>query len=226
MKRQRKKKQISRNNKKRKLDNTITNEQCYKQIEQHHKQHLLPINPYFKNEINQHTNNDNISSKQAKKQASFIYPGIEFSRTCRPMRIVKPLSINELKLIVALKCNIELRSEQVAQAYKESDKNLKPIQSELDKYYGKTIIRLKNNYPYNLKPQLEHWIAWSKGYTWKDLEQQYYDKRLPFTDTAVFHWINDSRFRSIQSIPHYHIIYERNKRTKTSKMDTDDYTWN
>jgi hypothetical protein len=218
------KKQKSRDNKKRKMDNSnnITDEQ-------HHKQHLLPINPYFKNEINQHTNNDkdkNISSKQAKKQASFIYPGIEFSRTCRPMRIVKPLSINELKLIVALKCNIELRSEQVAQAYKESDKNLKPIQSELDKYYGKTIIRLKNNYPYNLKPQLEHWIAWSKGYTWKDLEQQYYDKRLPFTDTAVFHWINDSRFRSIQSIPHYHIIYERNKRTKTSNMDTDDYTWN
>jgi hypothetical protein len=218
------KKQKSRDNKKRKMDNSnnITDEQ-------HHKQHLLPINPYFKNEINQHTNNDkdkNISSKQAKKQASFIYPGIEFSRTCRPMRIVKPLSINELKLIVALKCNIELRSEQVAQAYKESDKNLKPIQSELDKYYGKTIIRLQNNYPYNLKPQLEHWIAWSKGYTWKDLEQQYYDKRLPFTDTAVFHWINDSRFRSIQSIPHYHIIYERNKRTKTSKMGTNDYTWN
>jgi hypothetical protein len=217
MKRQQEIQEIQRN-KRTKLDNSITNKQ-------HHGQHPLPTNPYYKNQ----TNDEQIPLNQilkTKKRASIIYSGIKFDFNSNPIEILKPLSLNELKLIVARKCNIELRSDQIAQAYKESDKNLTQIQSELNKSQGRTIIRLKNNYPYNLKPQFEHWIAWSKGYTWKDLEQQYYDKRLPFTDTAVFHWINDSRFRSIQSIPHYHIIYERNKRTKTSKMDTNDYTWN
>jgi hypothetical protein len=222
MKRQQEIQEI-RKSKRTKLDNknNATNKQC-------HEQHPLPINPYFKNNSDQQKD-EQIPLNQrleAKKRASIIYSGIKFDFNSNPIEILKPLNLNELKLIVARKCNIELRSDQVAQAYRKSDKTLTTIQSELDKCQGRTIIRLKNNYPYNLKPQLEHWIAWSKGYTWKDLEQQYYDKKLPFIDTSVFHWINDSRFRSIQSIPHYHIIYERNKRTKTSKMDTNDYTWN
>jgi hypothetical protein len=164
MKRQRK--QISRNNKKNKLnkDNDITNEQCYKQIKQYHEQHPLPINPYFNQQ-----NDEQIPLNQklkAKKRASIIYSGIKFDFNSNPIEILKPLNLNELKLIVARKCNIELRSDQVAQAYKKSDKNLTHIQSKLDECTGRTIIRLKNNYPYNLKPQLEHWIAWSKGYTW------------------------------------------------------------
>jgi hypothetical protein len=199
------KKQKSRDNKKRKMDNSnnITNEQ-------HHGQHPLPTNPYYKNQ----PNNEQIPLNQileTKKRASIIYSGIKFDFNSNPIEILKPLSLNELKLIVARKCNIELRSDRVAQAYKESDKTLTTIQSELDKYQGKTIIRLKNNYPYNLKPQLEHWIAWSKGYTWKDLEQQYFDKKLPFTQKTAFHWINDPKFRSIQIIPHYHIIYDKSK---------------
>src|ERR1700733_5447424 len=83
------------------------------------------------------------------------------------------------------------------------------IQKKLNEYKRKTVIRLKNNYPYNLKPKFEHWIAWSKGYTWNDLEQQLQNKRLRFINSTVFYWINDPKFRSIQSIPHYHLIYEK-----------------
>ena len=39
-----------------------------------------------------------------------IYPGILFNNKSRPIKVIQPLDLNELKLIVILKCNIELRS--------------------------------------------------------------------------------------------------------------------
>ena len=106
-----------------------------------------------------------------------IFPGIRFDNKSQPIKVVRPLELHELKLIVALRCDIELRSPRTARAYKRSNKDISFIQKKLDESsYQRTVIRHKNNYPYNLKPNLQHWIAWSKGYTWQELEQQLKDK--------------------------------------------------
>lgn len=141
-----------------------------------------------------------------------IFPGIRFDNKSQPVKIIRPLELHELKLIVALRCDIELRSPRTARAYKRSNKDISFIKKKLDESsYQRTVIRNKNNYPYNLKPNLQHWIAWSKGYTWQELEQQLKDKQLPFilNTNVKFYWINDPKFRSILTIPHYHLIYEK-----------------
>ena len=159
-----------------------------------------------------------MNSKQLPQQSKDIfnhesypgmYPGIKFNEQMKPIKIIRPLDLYELKLIVRLKSDIELRSDRIRRAYERSGKDITQIQDKLDQHKGKTIIRLPNNYPYNLKPKFNHWIAWCKEYTWKDLDKLLEEKRLPFIDNAVFYWINDPKFRSIQSIPHYHLIYER-----------------
>ena len=138
-----------------------------------------------------------------------LYSGIRFDHNSRPVEIIQPLDLNELKLIVRKKCNIKLRSDRIERAYQRSGKNTTEIQKNLGEYEGRTVIRLKNNYPYNLKPKYEHWIAWCKGYTWKEIEELIEYKRAPFIKNAVFHWINNPKFRSIESIPHYHLTYEK-----------------
>ena len=110
-----------------------------------------------------------------------------------------------------MRCDIKLRSPETEQAYQQSDKSpLGFLHQKLQQYPDhKTIIKLNNNYPYNLKPEYKHQIAWAKGYTWKEIENLVNDKRAPFTSNAAFYWINHPKFRSITTIPHYHIIHEK-----------------
>ena len=147
------------------------------------------------------------NNKHLRKQ--ILYPGIRFDiNGKRPISIRQPLELDELKLIVKMKCNIRLRSPKTEQIYQIAKHNTNQIKKELDKYPHNTIIRLENSYPYNLKPNLQHWVAWTKGYTWNDLNKLMCKKQLPFLDNAAFYWINDPKFRSISTIPHYHLIYK------------------
>src|SRR5215469_9210127 len=130
----------------------------------------------------------------ARRMINKLYPNITFNYRFRPIRITGPISLPELKLIIRLRPSIELRSKRTLTAYKRYG-NIKQIQEELSKnHLKKTIIRLENNYPYNLQQPLKHYIAWCKGYTWKEIEEH---EKLPFINNAKLYWINTSNQRSI-----------------------------
>ena len=142
---------------------------------------------------------------------STLFPGIEFDHKLRPVKIRGPLQLYELKYIVQKKCDIELRSPRTQRAYKRNG-SIKHIQKQLDeKICSKAFVRWKNEYSYNLQPNLEHCIVWVKGYTWKQLEELNYQKKLPFTAKVAFYWINDPKIRLVTTIPHYHVIYNKHE---------------
>jgi hypothetical protein len=151
--------------------------------------------------------------KDNQKINQLIYPNIKFDQLLKPIGIKGPLELFELKFLVTKKCNIELRSPRTARVYKRSG-SITHIEKMLNKYDFKTVIRRKNEYPYNLKRNLEHQIAWTKGYTWNELEKLYITKKLPYIQKATYYWINDPKIRSVKSIPHYHLIYDKNEETK------------
>ena len=143
----------------------------------------------------------------ALEMTNKLYPNITFNRQYRPIRITGPLSLNELKLIIRLQPSIELRSRLTTRAYQRyrKTKNVnKDLQQILKKYPKKSITRLENKYPYNLQQPLKHYVVWCKGYTWKEIEDK---KDLLYIKQAKLYWINAPKFRSITTIPHYHLIY-------------------
>src|SRR5580698_1037036 len=91
---------------------------------------------YWTNYDQRRLNNTNKSSKIKKNikiytkqrqlkdllHKQILYPGIKFDHNSRPIEVVKPLDLHELKFIVALKCNIELRSNETARIYTQSKK--------------------------------------------------------------------------------------------------------
>jgi hypothetical protein len=145
-----------------------------------------------------------------------LFPGIEFDHKLIPIKVKQPLQLYELEFIVKKKCNIELRSPRAARIYKRKA-SIAHIQKELDqKDQSKVVIKRLNEYPYNLQPNLEHYIVWTKGYTWKEIKNLVKIKKAPFIHKAAFYWINDPKFRSVTTIPHYHLIYDKNAKTKTN----------
>jgi hypothetical protein len=157
-------------------------------------------------------NTQNTQQKEIiHKNQSTLFPGIEFNQKLEPIKIKGPLRLYELKYIVQKRCNIELRSPRTQRAYKRYG-SIKHIQKQLsEEIHSKTFIRRKNEYPYNLQPNLEHCIIWVKGYTWEQLEELNYRRKLPYTIKAAFYWINDSKFRTVTTIPHYHVIYDKHE---------------
>ena len=130
---------------------SLKNDYHYKNIEQENAAQILKELRELSKYIN------NIILKQIDYHKG-LYPNIEFDSQMRPKAIKRPLNLNELKLIVKMGHNIKLRSPETEQAYQQSDKSpLEFIYQKIEQYPDqKTIIKLNNNYPYNLKSEYKH----------------------------------------------------------------------
>ena len=123
----------------------------------------------------------------------------------KPIKIKGPLGIKELEYIIRKRANISLRSIRCERAYKRF----------LTKHKGNHFpnlmdqkIKLKlNDYPYNLKPELKHYILWYHG-TWEGFEENY--KNLCERHNPELYWINKKEHRSIET-PHAHLIIKGTK---------------
>src|ERR1700739_3645983 len=51
-----------------------------------------------------------------------MYPGIKFNDQMKPIKVIRPLDLYELKLIVRLKSDIELRSDRIKREYERAGK--------------------------------------------------------------------------------------------------------
>ena len=125
---------------------------CKKNIEPKNMMNQKKLTQLFKRQRKSELYNEIAHMKETLPQNPYkLYSGIRFDHNSRPVEIIQPLDLNELKLIVRKKCNIKLRSDRIERAYQRSGKNTIEIQKNLDQYEGRTVIRLKNNYPYNWK---------------------------------------------------------------------------
>lgn len=118
------------------------------------------------------------------------------------------------------------RSEETEQNYQvEKEQAIKNLRERLKKERTnpnqRWVIR-KNDYPYHLEKNLEHWIVWDLGdyshitgeVRWEVMKKDYnYDKTrkkstLHHTKGWLY-WINPPQLRSVNDIPHIHLIKEK-----------------
>ena len=69
----------------------------------------------------------------------------------------------------------------------------------------KTLIIRKNNFLYYLEVPYKHYVAWYNG-KWKDPQLHLYKERLQQRYKKAFIFINLQKGRSINNLPHFHII--------------------
>ena len=70
---------------------------------------------------------------------------------------------------------------------------------------NKTLLIKKNNFPYYLEAPYKHYVAWYNG-KWKDSQLHLYKERLQQKYKKAFIFINLPQARSINNLPHFHII--------------------
>jgi len=127
--------------------------------------------------------------------------------TKKPTKITGPIGIKELEYIIRIRANIKLRSTRCERAYQRLLRIHKGNQFP-NLMNQKVQLRL-NNYPYNLKPELRHYILWYHG-TWEGFEENY--KNLCKKFKPELYWINLKQHRTVET-PHAHrIIKETNLR--------------
>jgi hypothetical protein len=130
----------------------------------------------------------------------------------------RPLTPEEIKWIVENKRFDEFyRSDEIQTKYDEEKKERNPKLRdiiELEHYRSlprisrKRWILRKNDYPYLLEDNLEHWILWDMIDGWDSFEVDCVNKVKQFKD-LVASWINPPQFRSVNDIPHIHLIFKK-----------------
>jgi hypothetical protein len=121
-------------------------------------------------------------------------------KTKKPIRITGPIGIKELTYIIRTRANIKLRSNRCERAYQRFLKMTK--RNSFPNLMNYTYKLKPNNYPYNLRPELKHYILWYHG-TWEGFEENY--KNLCEKFNPELYWINKREHRSVET-PHAHII--------------------
>ena len=98
------------------------------------------------------------------------------------------------------------RSKEVQAVY---DKNIKTDLHQQFIQYVKTqvskfqIVFIRNTYPYNVKPPIKHSCLWYQGvFTPEDVIGYLKSNKIEY----ITFFENQSEFKSIKSISHYHIF--------------------
>ena len=127
---------------------------------------------------------------------------LEFDpKTLKPINVKGPLTLEETTYIVETRPKIQLRSKRCEAAYQRHIRRFGNVNPVPNKYNYKLELKL-NDYPYNLHPELRHYILWYHG-PWETLESEY--KKLCRMFNPELFWINLPEHRTI-STPHAHII--------------------
>jgi Protein of unknown function (DUF3605) len=86
-----------------------------------------------------------------------------------------------------------------------------PAISELKKVV-KTLV--KNDFPYYMEDDIEHWILWKLGKSCDDLDVAEAKQTLGEQEnlTEFLHWINPPHLKSLPEVDHLHILGRRTNR--------------
>src|SRR5215211_6790441 len=87
---------------------------------------------------------------------------------------------------------------------REYDKWLKTHKKMHNSNY-KTLMIKKNNFPYYLELPYKHYVAWYNG-KWEDPQLHLFKERFQQKYKKAFILINLPQRRSINNLPHFHII--------------------
>jgi len=109
------------------------------------------------------------------------------------------------------------RSEEIQKKYdSERDQTIKELKKTLeeiiDRNRNRRWILRKNDYPYYFEEGLEHWVLWDKTICfdpWMAVEiswNNYKHYEFKEKDGWVANWINPPKFRSVNNIPHVHLV--------------------
>ena len=97
------------------------------------------------------------------------------------------------------------RHPKVQQSY---DKWLNKNEKIHDNNNDKTLAIKKNNFPYYLETPYRHYVAWYNG-KWQDYQFHQYKEILQQKYKKAFIFINLPQTRSVNSLPHFHIISKK-----------------